>query len=618
MCVKVKKLLFLSSASPSSESVAAAPPTAASASHSVRLPKIDVPTFDGELLHWQTFWDQFRISIDQRSDISNTEKLVYLCHSLKDGSAKSVIEGLSHAGDQYKEAIDTLKCRYDRPRIIHQTHVRKIYEMPNLTDGSGKELRRFHDTAKQHLRALKAMKEDPSSSFVTSLLELKLDKGTMFEWQKASQDAKKVPHYDDLLEFLNLRAQASETCSNEPKKSHFSKKTNPRSAHSFAANAQEATPDCFLCKTLKHPFYTCPQFKSLPHDKMLSTVRSSNVCLNCLKPGHFSKNCGSNNRCRECQKPHHTLLHIESKLATDNKDETPARVEPSSLAVAPMVSSHAQPGTGSTLLMTCQLLVHAPDGTRYQARGLLDSGSSTSFISERLAQTLRLPLSTQHIRISGITGMSQRGPPLQSVATFSISPLLASTEKLHVSAIVVPRVTCDLPTQPVHFNSKWGHLNDLHLADPSYGRPGKIDILLGVDIYADVLLHGRRSGPPNTPVAFETKFGWVLAGKSGELAVPSNTTSTMSQPSRVMTFYASFGKLRNVPKMLKTTPQKNALLFNTLPKTTQRTKTADLLYHCQETLRQNNLVRRGRLPCDDFYHFSDRFMLRINLSSLLR
>ena len=124
MSVSVKKLLFLSSASPSSESVAASF-TAASGSRSIKLPKIDVPTFDGELLHWQMFWDQFSISIDKRSDISNSEKLVYLHHSLKDGSAKNVIEDLSDSGDQYKEAIDTLKAQYDRPRIIHQTHVEK-------------------------------------------------------------------------------------------------------------------------------------------------------------------------------------------------------------------------------------------------------------------------------------------------------------------------------------------------------------------------------------------------------------------------------------------------------------------------------------------------------------
>ena len=96
MSMKVKKLLFQSSASLSSRSEsAAASPTATSESRSVKLPKIEVPTFDGELLHWQTFWDQLSISIDKRSDISNTEKLVYLRQSLKDGSAKNVTEGLS-------------------------------------------------------------------------------------------------------------------------------------------------------------------------------------------------------------------------------------------------------------------------------------------------------------------------------------------------------------------------------------------------------------------------------------------------------------------------------------------------------------------------------------------
>ena len=28
------------------------------------------------------------------------------------------------------------------------------------------------------------------------------------------------------------------------------------------------------------------------------------------------------------------------------------------------------------------------------------------------------------------------------------------------------------------------------------------------------MLHGRRSGPPNSPVAFDTHFGWVLAGST--------------------------------------------------------------------------------------------------------
>ncbi len=86
-----------------------------------------------------------------------------------------------------------------------------ITESLPLKDGSGKELRRLHDVAQQHLRALKAMGHEPPDAFITSLLELKLDSSTMFEWQKHTQDQVDIPHYDELLEFLNLRAQAAET-----------------------------------------------------------------------------------------------------------------------------------------------------------------------------------------------------------------------------------------------------------------------------------------------------------------------------------------------------------------------------------------------------------------------
>ena len=78
---------------------------------------------------------------------------------------------------------------------------------------------------KQQLRTLKAMREDPMGSFITALLELKLDKETVFEWQKASQALRTTPHYDDLLDFLDLREQASETCSSELRRVQSTRKS---------------------------------------------------------------------------------------------------------------------------------------------------------------------------------------------------------------------------------------------------------------------------------------------------------------------------------------------------------------------------------------------------------
>ena len=125
-----------------------------------------------------------------------------------------------------------------------------------------------------------------------------------------------------------------------------------------------------------------------------------------------------------------------------------------------------------------------------------------------------LPRSSQDICVSGIGGMSHK-PPLQSVTQFQLSSIQPSGRKIDVAAIVVPKVTCDLPMSPVIFQMDWKHFSDLPLADPGFNQPGRIDILLGADVYVDVLRRGRRDGPPGSPTAFETDLGWVICGNTG-------------------------------------------------------------------------------------------------------
>ena len=69
----------------------------------VKLPKLDVPVFDGNIIHWKQFWDQFTVAVHSKTNLSNAEKTVYLQHAIKDGSAKNAIEGLSHSGVNYEK-----------------------------------------------------------------------------------------------------------------------------------------------------------------------------------------------------------------------------------------------------------------------------------------------------------------------------------------------------------------------------------------------------------------------------------------------------------------------------------------------------------------------------------
>ena len=85
----------------------------------VKLPKLDIPTFDGNILNWRSFWERFRVSMNDRTTLTNSEKLVYLQQSLKDGSAKNVIEGLPRTGNNYSEAVECPQTQFDRLRLIY-------------------------------------------------------------------------------------------------------------------------------------------------------------------------------------------------------------------------------------------------------------------------------------------------------------------------------------------------------------------------------------------------------------------------------------------------------------------------------------------------------------------
>ena len=91
-------------------------------------------------MNWAAFWERFDALIHSRKEVDDAEKLTYLRQALKDGSAWHVIGGLSQTAKSYEEAIKCLHERYDRPRLIHQTHVRAIINAPPLKDGNGREL----------------------------------------------------------------------------------------------------------------------------------------------------------------------------------------------------------------------------------------------------------------------------------------------------------------------------------------------------------------------------------------------------------------------------------------------------------------------------------------------
>ncbi|UYV64960.1 hypothetical protein LAZ67_3002566 [Cordylochernes scorpioides] len=97
--------------------------------------------------------------------------------------------------------------------------------------------------------------------------------------------------------------------------------------------------------------------------------------------------------------------------------------------------------------------------------------------------------------------------------------------KFETKALIVKDLSNKIPNFYTH-NPVWPHLNNLKLADPEFYIPRPIDIIIGADLYLDLVEPGLIKGPRDAPSAMNSKLGWIISGRSN---MPNNTTSTSIQ-----------------------------------------------------------------------------------------
>lgn len=110
---------------------------------SVKLPKLIIKPFDGNLQQWKTFYDCFVTSVHE-THLSNIEKFNYLKGYMV-GDAAKIIEGLTLSNENYEKALDMLKETYgDKDKIVSM-HMKELVEMePVVSDEDVAALRKFY------------------------------------------------------------------------------------------------------------------------------------------------------------------------------------------------------------------------------------------------------------------------------------------------------------------------------------------------------------------------------------------------------------------------------------------------------------------------------------------
>ncbi|XP_069358829.1 putative leucine-rich repeat-containing protein DDB_G0290503 [Maniola hyperantus] len=144
-----------------------------------RLPKLSLPEFDGDILQWSTFWDQFSSNIDKRN-LTDVDKLLYLKASLK-GEAKKIVEGLETTNKNYSIALVTLKNRYGKENHIIDAHYSALYRVKASTAMNVTEVRQTLNEIERHLRVLKSLGEDINHNHLRFLIMEKFPQEIIYE-----------------------------------------------------------------------------------------------------------------------------------------------------------------------------------------------------------------------------------------------------------------------------------------------------------------------------------------------------------------------------------------------------------------------------------------------------
>ncbi|XP_055633837.1 uncharacterized protein LOC129774165 [Toxorhynchites rutilus septentrionalis] len=79
---------------------------------------------------------------------------------------------------------------------------------------------------------------------------------------------------------------------------------------------------------------------------------------------------------------------------------------------------------------------------------------------------------------------------------------------------ILKKITRELPVNTID-SSCWNVPSGITLADPIFHQPGPIDLLLGMELYFELLLEGIIKLGPEKPILQNTVFGWVASGRIG-------------------------------------------------------------------------------------------------------
>ena len=493
----------------------------------VKLPKIDIPYFDGDYATFYTFWDVFETCIDGNSTLSNVSKLSYLRSYLK-GNALSAINGLQLTNANYQEAVKILKSRFGDKDRVSSALINKLLNIQSVSNDVSK-LRIFHDQVESCTRNLATIGIAPDGYEIVllNLMRNKLPNEFLIAMEHKNNDHKWTldSFMDCFRGILAIREKyndSTQSCSNSRAKPNVYESHSNSAQSSVSALVNQG--NVLYCKYCRgsHKTHKCP--KSL--DEKYAIICKERLCFKCLGKRCNVRTCQATFTCYFCKgKNHHSTIcrkqlgHYNNKVKvnvmteSDMKDEDREQHTKETTTVCVSDHSLVSNQASSVLLQTAKVKVSDIHGkVSLNVRLLFDKGSTKSFVTSKLAFRLNLkPIHTMSLCINTFGSVAT----LEKRCDVVKIQLSGRNDVKYCCDFCVVESLCSPLQQPVSIQSNLSEFSNLVLADPDIIKEGihQVDILIGCDMYWDLVKDCIIRSPSSNLVAMESMFGYLLSGK---------------------------------------------------------------------------------------------------------
>ena len=504
----------------------------------LRLPKFTLPVFNGDILEWVPWWDQFKACIHENNALGDRERFNYLLMYVS-GAAKRAIEYIEVTSANYARAVEVLQKRYGRKRIVIEHLVDSLLSIEKKEKVNASSLRYLHDIMINRYHTLEA--HEPNLKYchciIVPILQSKLPMPVRRKWEyelsklESEEDDNKVTveYFFNFLRAHVMSEEASEVANAKPRatderrnvtrgyfhtdraasSSAISLTTNSEREEVQSLNRTKRTIECAFCGK-QHDSSNCYTTQRKSVEERLQIIKEKKLCFNCLLPtgpNHNSSTCKRPGCLIEgCGKKHHVLLHRVLPDTTEKQVKSDNVTAHTGLQTTVVANVDSQ----ERLLPTALAKLHA-NGKEVDVRILIDSGSDHSYIRTEVAQALNLKTNGPSTKMTIYMHGGQEKTTKVKNVSFQVSSRTNDKRRIELSAWSVNTVCAPFDAVQVDV-SRYKHLKGLNLADEFPRDASSIDVLIGADQWGQVMLNGVRKGPASTPFAVNSIFGWLLSG----------------------------------------------------------------------------------------------------------